>query len=229
MIPYRVPTGQTEEGFHMVRILVMADLHGYLENLQQAIALHPDVDFAVIAGDMELENAALSQVCGRLPYYAIRGNNDPASSYPEECVLSFSADPRSGISPIPDVVNLTQEEIIPRSSDTVLRILLTHGHRYILPDFESVVSGSSKIIFGSRTKKSLLSNRAAQLCADAVIFGHTHAFYEDCNGERYFLNPGSLCMTPGFNAFAASYAILECTDSGLRFTQLHLPERQGWF
>ena len=215
----------------MVRILVAADLHGYLDNLRQAIALHPDVDFAVIAGDTEMGNTALAQVCGGLPYYAIQGNNDPVSEYPEECVLSFSADPRRGVSPVPDVAVLTQEAVIPRAPDTVLRILLTHGHRYYLPDFESVVTGSSKIIFRSRTKKPLLSGRAAQLCADVVIFGHTHAFYEEYRSEagQHFLNPGSLSMTPGYNSFAASYAILECTDAGLRFTQMHLPERHGWF
>ena len=56
------------------------------------------------------------------------------------------------------------------------RFLLCHGHRYSV-----------------KSTMTLLEDRAREIKADCVVFGHTHEVYnQECNGIL-FLNPGAAC------------------------------------
>lgn len=76
------------------------------------------------------------------------------------------------------------------------RILLTHGDVY------QVKSGLAK-----------LRQRALEVGADAVLFGHTHqAFYENDSG-LLMINPGTLAN----HGHHRSYAVLNITPDGIDF------------
>ena len=56
------------------------------------------------------------------------------------------------------------------------RFLLCHGHRYSV-----------------KTTMSLLEDRAREVKADCVVFGHTHNVYNKTRNGILYLNPGAAC------------------------------------
>jgi putative phosphoesterase len=74
------------------------------------------------------------------------------------------------------------------------RILLTHGDAY------QVKSGLAR-----------LRQRAGEIAADAVLFGHTHLRLCEYHTGILLVNPGTLAQA----AFHRSYAILTITPDGI--------------
>lgn len=74
------------------------------------------------------------------------------------------------------------------------RILLTHGDAY------QVKTGLAK-----------LRQRAEEVGADAVLFGHTHQIMCDRHSGILFINPGTLSNA----ALHRSYAVLNITPDGI--------------
>ena len=56
------------------------------------------------------------------------------------------------------------------------RFLLCHGHRYSV-----------------KSTMSLLEDRAQDVKADCVVFGHTHSVYNETKNGILYLNPGAAC------------------------------------
>lgn len=67
-----------------------------------------------------------------------------------------------------------------RIIDCGVRVLLTHGHKH-------------------KVKESLqvLEERATEVDAQVVVFGHTHTAFIHVTGGRMFVNPGSLASPRG--------------------------------
>ena len=56
------------------------------------------------------------------------------------------------------------------------RFLLCHGHRYSV-----------------KTTMNLLEDRAHEVKADCVVFGHTHSVYNSSRNGVLYVNPGAAC------------------------------------
>jgi putative phosphoesterase len=79
------------------------------------------------------------------------------------------------------------------------RLYLTHGH-----------------LFGVKSSLARLYQRAEELGAHIVIYGHTHMPYQEKRNGILFLNPGSITWPrlPGQHSFA----VLEFHKSGSSYT-----------
>ncbi len=75
------------------------------------------------------------------------------------------------------------------------KILLTHGHLY------SIYSSLNSLYY-----------RAAEIGADAVLFGHTHIPVVETKDNILIFNPGSLTRPRGNSTY--SYGILNIADDG---------------
>lgn len=74
------------------------------------------------------------------------------------------------------------------------RLFFLHGDRY-----------------GVKRGMASLEQRARELRADAVFYGHTHIAADLRLSDMQFVNPGTLMKGAGFNSFA----VLEITDAGI--------------
>jgi putative phosphoesterase len=86
-----------------------------------------------------------------------------------------------------DDPRIPEERIVPWG---MFRILVVHGHRY-------------------QVKNSLLSlkYKAEEVGANLILFGHSHQPLCIQDGEKIFLNPGSLIHPRGYPR--ATYAVME--------------------
>lgn len=75
------------------------------------------------------------------------------------------------------------------------KILFTHGHLY-----------------GAKYSTEMLIDKAKNMGADIVLFGHTHERYENYTDGIYIMNPGSLERPRHGDA---SYGIIEITKAGI--------------
>ncbi|NLH00966.1 MAG: metallophosphoesterase [Clostridiales bacterium] len=73
------------------------------------------------------------------------------------------------------------------------KIFITHGH-----------------IFSVKSTRSLLVERAVQLGADIVMYGHTHIAEYRTAGTLHILNPGSCGLSS-----SPSFAEVEITEDGI--------------
>ena len=76
------------------------------------------------------------------------------------------------------------------------RFLLCHGHRYSV-----------------KSTMSLLEDRAREIKADCVVFGHTHAVYNEYKNGVLYLNPGAACER--------QFAILLVLDDGTLYARIY--------
>ena len=72
------------------------------------------------------------------------------------------------------------------------KIYMTHGDLY-------------NVKFGI----GAIYNKAHELNADILLFGHTHAAFTDFENGLYIMNPGSL------RGYEKTYGIIDITDSGI--------------
>ena len=77
------------------------------------------------------------------------------------------------------------------------RIFMTHGHKY------SVKWGYQQLI-----------NKAHEMKADILLFGHTHVAEIVKNGNGYVLNPGSISAPRGGGN--ESYAMIEISNNEVK-------------
>ena len=76
------------------------------------------------------------------------------------------------------------------------RFLLCHGHRYSV-----------------KSTMSLLEDRAREVKADCVVFGHTHEVYNEERGGILYLNPGAACER--------RFMILQLLDDGSLYARIY--------
>lgn len=76
------------------------------------------------------------------------------------------------------------------------RFLLCHGHRYSV-----------------KNTLTLLEDRAREVKADCVIFGHTHEVYNEIRHGILFLNPGAACDR--------RFMILQLFDDGSLYARVY--------
>ena len=213
----------------MLHFLAAADLHGCPDNLWSALNAHPETDCVLLAGDYEFPYELLRAICGNVPFYAIRGNNDPRDpAFPDELILDLLPG-EDGPEALPSRIRAfapKEEETPVRDPDVLARLLITHGHYYILPDQESVFSGMNGVKFGRRSVTSTFSDRAKAAGADLAVFAHTHNYYlgrPEASG-CFLLNPGTLSGYPGAHPEVCSYAMIEISPEGLRIERRQLPD-----
>ena len=85
-----------------MKILVLRDTHGYLENAENIIdKIGTKMEAIIHLGDYENDVAVLKKKYPFLTFYSVRGNNDYSSKTPEELMLRMGGK----------------------------RLLLTHGHK----------------------------------------------------------------------------------------------------
>ncbi len=84
-----------------MKILIVSDTHGRLDNLQKAIDRVDDFDHLIHCGDVEGQEEEIEELAG-VPVTIVRGNNDWDSQLPPNRVVDFED----------------------------YRLFVTHGHRY---------------------------------------------------------------------------------------------------
>ncbi|MCR5293675.1 MAG: metallophosphoesterase [Lachnospiraceae bacterium] len=84
-----------------MKILVVSDTHGYETNLRTVFSKIGRIDYLIHCGDVEEHEAAIEEMAG-CPCTFVRGNNDYASKYPYDTVITLENQ----------------------------KIFVTHGHRY---------------------------------------------------------------------------------------------------
>ena len=212
----------------MLHFLIAADLHGCPDNLWAALSAHPETDAVLLAGDYEFPYDLLSEICGQVPFYAIRGNNDPRDpAFPDELILDLlpGEDSRKALPGRIRTCAPEPEECPPRGPEVLARFLVCHGHCYILPEQESLFSGLSGVRFGRRRVTQTLAKRAEALGADLAVFAHTHNFYAGRQASGcLLLNPGTLTGWPGVHPEVCSYALAEISPEGVRAERRQLPD-----
>jgi len=72
-----------------MRILVFSDTHGYAVNCCPVIDLFEKPDAIIHAGDIVHDAEYLKEHYPDIPVYAVRGNNDLHSDYPDEIKITL--------------------------------------------------------------------------------------------------------------------------------------------
>lgn len=85
----------------MMKVIIMSDSHGNLDNVRKIMEKEKDVDQVIHLGDLIGQDAQLKRICG-CPVHAVRGNCDYLSE-----------------NPLSDVVEIGKN-----------KIFITHGHNY---------------------------------------------------------------------------------------------------
>lgn len=94
-----------------------------------------------------------------------------------------------------DFASLSESEIL-ISPDNKNVIFATHGHRH-----------------GVKSSLESLKNTARKKGANILLYGHTHARFNEYDNGLYTMNPGSVsCPRDGKRP---SFGIIELTDSGI--------------
>lgn len=166
----------------MVRLMVCSDIHARIGHFQDAVVAARaggPVDAILIAGDLQMPMAAIDELNLPEPVHLVHGNNDAALEpiHPaDELVIDVTT---SGIASVQALSY--HEGAAARGSETVHRILMTHGHTYRAP------------------RLVRLRQRAATLDADVVIYGHSHRWQVDAGGpaDALVVNSCTLMPKPG--------------------------------
>lgn len=83
------------------------------------------------------------------------------------------------------------------------RIYMTHGH-----------------LFGVKMGLDTLSERAEQVMADVIIYGHSHVGLQKQIGDKLFLNPGS--VTEPRDNLAPSFMIMQIENGEINVQRIFL-------
>jgi len=78
-----------------------------------------------------------------------------------------------------------------------IKLFITHGNSY-----------------GVKNALSKITDRAKQLEAGIVLFGHTHIPYESYTGNILLINPGSISLPAG--GARRSYCVIDVTTAGIK-------------
>ena len=85
----------------MMRVLIISDTHGHLENLKRVVKKIRKVDYCIHCGDVEGDEDVIPGIVDA-PCTFVRGNNDFGGNLPKDIVISLEGH----------------------------RIFVTHGHYY---------------------------------------------------------------------------------------------------
>ena len=153
-----------------MKILVLSDTHGDIDNARKAIVKNSDVNLIIHLGDYFRDAQKLNEEFPDIPIEYIYGNSD------------FMVD------------NTPAEKILEIAGK---RIFITHGHRYSVKwDYEK------------------LFNKAYEVSADILLFGHTHVADVVENERCFILNPGSI--SDSRDNSGESYAIIEIVGDNVK-------------
>ncbi len=145
-----------------MKILIVSDTHKIHRYLDKAIEKEAPIDLLIHLGDTEGGEDYIEAFAG-CPSHIIAGNNDFFTNLPRE------------------------KEFILEGK----RILLTHGHQYL-------------VSMGERRIKKEAQNRGI----DIVMYGHTHVpSYSEEEG-LIILNPGSISI-PRQSGYEHTYMVME--------------------
>jgi putative phosphoesterase len=179
-----------------MRIGIVSDLHGNTAGLLRAIELMGDVDEVLCAGDMVTEYKFSNPVLEELRAREIRGvlgNHDIGLLGPHGDRVR--ANPEVN----PDLVSYlgTHPNSIEVDVGGGKKLLMTHASP-CTPHHQYVFKGSAEL------------KRFAEVEADFIIIGHTHAQMVERVGRALVINPGSAgqATDPG-NGRQLSCAVLD--------------------
>lgn len=85
----------------MMRVLIISDTHGHLDNLRKVVKKIRQVDYCIHCGDVEGDEDVIPDIVGA-PCVFVRGNNDFGGNLPKERIVTLEGH----------------------------RIFVTHGHYY---------------------------------------------------------------------------------------------------
>lgn len=164
-----------------MRILVVSDTHGHLEEVQHVVEHLGNVDLILHAGDHYRDTDDLAYY-HEIPARGVMGNCDFPGDGPLEDILDVAG----------------------------YRIFITHGHRY-----------------GVHRNTDRLMQRARELNAQIIIYGHTHIPDHRVEENILILNPGSLVKPRGGSK--PSFGLIDINADHVEahiFTlDYHYPER----
>ena len=221
----------------MVRLIVASDLHGNLKALQKIVSQNPGAQGILLAGDYELPFHDIRTSMGEMPLYAVLGNHDEElrGILPEEWLIEVPTDHFSNEAMFMNYGQFGKRASylhsiplsfgegtggLPYANKRGIRILLVHGHRYMDPSVEKMGNQkNSRLILGRGYQKPTLRKRAESVCANIVVFGHTHVFLDDYDSGRRIrlLNPGALAGDDVEMGSSQTYGLLEMNADGIIF------------
>ncbi len=182
-----------------MRIGIVSDLHGNTAGLLRAIELMGDVDEVLCAGDMVTEYKFSNPVLEALRAREIRGvlgNHDIGLLGPN------GARVRENPAVDPDLVGYlgTHPYSIEVQVGGGKRLFMTHASPHA-PHNQYVFKGSSEL------------KRFAEIDADFIVIGHTHAQMVERVGKALVVNPGSAGQaTDPSNGRQLSCAVLDTSS-----------------
>ena len=131
--------------------------------------------------------------------------------YPVDRIEAFADSPMSGAKGNCDYYYERENESLLELGDRHVA-LVTHGDRY-----------------GVSFSFSMLLERAEEMGADVVFYGHTHrpAWHEIEYDDRIYtvMNPGSIDLPRQFQPSGPTFAVLEVGDDGRLTPQFYLIDR----
>ncbi len=72
-----------------MKILVVSDTHGYVDNLERVLAREKNVEMMIHCGDVEGDERYIRERTGYYPCCIVKGNNDYFSDLPKEVVFDI--------------------------------------------------------------------------------------------------------------------------------------------
>jgi putative phosphoesterase len=196
-----------------VRIGIVSDIHGNLDGLSCALERMGDVDELLCAGDMVEEFRFNNEVVALLRDRGARvvlGNHDAGllSAHGERARSAAHVDPA--------LVAWVAEQ--PLSIDVTVagkRLVMTHASP-CPPHTQYVVPRSPEL------------RRIAEVDADFVIIGHTHAQLVERVGRPLVINPGSAGQARNqHNGRRLSYAVLDVDSEQVEIDDYLVEEHRG--
>ena len=185
-----------------MRIGLVSDIHGNAAGLSRAVDGVGDVDEIWCAGDAvsdhRFDNDVIATLRERASHYVL-GNHELGLLGPHGERARATADPEL----------LEWVRTRPLSVDVTIegrRLLMTHASP-LPPHNQYVVAGSTEL------------RRLAQVDADIIVLGHTHAPMVERAGGTLVVNPGSAGeRRPTAEGSVLSYAVLDVSNEDVSLT-----------
>jgi putative phosphoesterase len=180
-----------------VRIGIVADVHGNADGLALALERMGDVDEVLCAGDMIEEYRFTNEV---LELLADRGARCVNGNHDMGLLSAHGRRAREAKHVRPELVSYLAEQ--PLEVDVTVdgkRLIMTHASP-CEPHSQYVLRHSPEL------------KRLAEIDADYIILGHTHAQMVERVGRSLVINPGSAGQARDHrNGRQLSYAVLDTT------------------